>query len=81
MTVRSKSVPAAGAEGQHPPDRQRRQLGRKTPQRGQGPAVSPLQIIKADHDGLAESSPLQQRLDVLEQPVTLLGRRVRLPEG
>ena len=70
-----------GAEGQHPADRQRSQPGRQGAYRRPGAAVSPLQVVEADQDRLAQSGLLEQRLDVLQQPVTLLAGGVRSPSA
>ena len=75
------TVGLGGAESEHPADRQRRQAARKAAKRCGGAAVGPLQVVEADHDRLAKSSLLEERLDVLQQPVALLGRRVRIAEG
>ena len=69
-----------GAEGQHPADRQGSQAGRQGAYRCPGAAVGPLQVVEADQDRLAQGGLLEQRLDVLQQPVTLLAGGVRIPE-
>ncbi len=69
-----------GAEGQHPADMQRSQPRRQAAHRCPGTAISPLQVVEADQDWLAQSGLLKQRLDVLQQPVTLLAGGARIPE-
>ena len=69
-----------GTEGQHPADRQGSQAARQGAYRRPGAAISPLQVVKADQDRLAHCGLLEERLDVLQQPVTLLAGGVRIPE-
>ena len=69
-----------GTKGQHPAHRQGSQAGRQSAYRRPGAALSPLQVVQADQDRVAQSGLLQQRLDVLQQPVTLLAGGVRIPE-
>jgi len=69
-----------GAEGQHPADRQGSQAGRQGAYRCPGAAVSPLHVVEADQDRLAQGGLLEQCLDVLQEPVTLLARGARIPE-
>jgi hypothetical protein len=68
------------AEGQHPADRHRSQPGRQRAYRCLGATVGPLQVVEADQDRLAQRGLLEQRLDVLQQPVPLLAGCVRIPE-
>jgi hypothetical protein len=75
------TVGLGGAEGEHPADRQRRHAAWQRANRCGGAAVRPLQVVEADHDRLAQCGLLEERLDVLEQPVALLGEGVRVPEG
>ena len=72
------AAPLDGPEGQHPAHRHRSQPGRQGTYRRPGTAVRPLQVIKADQDRLARSRLLQQRLDVLQQPVPLLAGGMRI---
>ena len=43
-------------------------------------AVCPLQVVEADQDRLAKRGLLEQRLDVLQQPVPLFPGGMRIPE-
>ena len=46
-----------------------------------GAAVSPLQVVEADQDRLTQSGLLEQRLDVLQEPVTLLAEARESPSA
>ena len=58
-----------------------RQVGEADGQREQrcgGPAVSPLQVVERDQERPVEGGALEQHLEVLQQPVALLGQRAQL---
>src|SRR5260370_17961503 len=45
-----------------------------------GAAVGPLEVVEADHERRLHRGPLEERLDVVEDPVALLGRADELRE-
>ena len=69
-----------GAEGEDPGDRQVREADGQRAQRRCGPAVGPLQVVERDQQRPVECGALEHRLQVLQQPVPLLGQRVKLPQ-
>ncbi len=69
-----------GAKSEDPGHRNRGQPGRQRPQSGCRPAVGPLQVIKAHQQRRLERGPLEQCLQILQQPVSLLRRGVRVAE-
>ncbi len=66
------------AVGKYPGHRQVGEADGQREQRRGGPAVSPLQVVERDQERPVEGGALQQHLEVLEQPVTLLGQRAKL---
>jgi hypothetical protein len=69
-----------GAEGDDPGDRNRGEADGQGAERCRGPAVGPLLIVEGDQDRAVERGALEHRLEVLEQPVALLGQGVELPQ-
>ena len=67
-----------GAEGEDPGDRQVGEADGQRAQRRRGPTVGPLQVVERDQQRPAEGRALEHRLQVLQQPVPLLGQRVKL---
>ena len=67
-----------GAEGEDPGHRQVGEAHGQREQRRRGPAVSPLQVVERDHQRPVEGGALEQHLQVLQQPVALLGQRAKL---
>jgi hypothetical protein len=65
-----------GPDREEPSDRHGGQVHRQGPERGRRGVVRPLQVVEADDDRGLERGSFQERFDVLEQPVALLGRRV-----
>jgi hypothetical protein len=69
-----------GAEGEDPGNRQVGEANGQRTQRRRCPTVGPLQVVERDQQRSVQSSALEQRLQILQQPVPLLGERVELPE-
>ena len=69
-----------GAEGEDPGDRQVGEADGQRAQRRRGPAVGPLQVVERDQQRPVECGALEHRLQVLQQPVPLLGQRAKLPQ-
>ena len=67
-----------GAEGEDPGHRQVGEAHGQREQRRGGPAVSPLQVVERDQERPVEGGALEQHLQVLQQPVALLGQRAKL---
>ena len=67
-----------GAEGEDPGHRQVGEADGQREQRCGGPAVSPLQVVERDQERPVEGGALEQHLEVLQQPVALLGQRAKL---
>jgi hypothetical protein len=70
----------ARAEGEDPGDRQGREADGQRAQRRCGPAVGPLQIVERDQQRPIECRALEHRLQILQQPISLLRQRVKLPK-
>ena len=68
-----------GAEGEDPTDRQVAEPDGQRAQCRGGPAVGPLEVVERDQERPVQCGALEHRLQVLQQPVTLLGQRVELP--
>ncbi|HET6171692.1 MAG TPA: hypothetical protein VFD90_03745 [Gaiellales bacterium] len=70
-----------GAEREQPDDRKAGQpLGQRAYGR-EAPVVGPLQIIEADEDGRLERGSLEQGLQVLQKPISLLREHVQITQG
>ena len=67
-----------GPEGEDPGHRQVGEADGQREQRRGGPAVSPLQVVERDQERPVEGGALEQHLEVLQQPVALLGQRAKL---
>ena len=67
---------AAGLDrtgGQDPGDRNRLEPDREGAQRRQGAAIGPLQVVETHQHRPSRRRALQQRLQILHQPIPLLG--------
>ena len=65
------------AHRQNPSDRQRAQTRRQRAQRSHGAAVDPLHVVQEYEQWTVQCGALEQRLQILQPPVALLGRRVK----
>ncbi len=68
--------PLTGPKSDDPADRYRRQPGRQGAERRRRAAVGPLEVIEAYQEGRIECGALQERFEILKQPISLLGRGV-----
>src|SRR5260370_28541594 len=64
----------------HPGDRERAKAMWERPKGRGGAAVGPREVVEADHERRLHRGPLEERLDVVEDPVALLGRADELRE-
>ena len=69
-----------GTKGDHPADRYRRQTRRQGAKRRRRAAVGPLNVIEADQQGPIERGPLKQGFEILQEPISLLRRSVRVAQ-
>ncbi len=70
----------AGAKGEDPGDGHAGDADGQRAQRRRGSAVGPLQVVERDQQRPSERGALEHRLQVLQQPVSLLGQRVKVPQ-